>query len=534
MNKENSDKQQLCGKDADVREDPHQHTSSKASSQLTNLISIGIALSAEKDHDQLMDMIISEACRVTNSDGGTLYLLDDGSLKMKILHNHSLNIYKGGKGEIIDLPAVPLNPTYVSAYAAINGQAVCFEDVYQTDNFDFSGTRKYDQMTGYRTSSMLVIPLKDHLNEVIGVLQLINAMDKHNKKTVPFGAEDRTFVEALSSLAAIALTNMNLIKEVEDLFESFARVIVTAIDAQTPYNATHTRKVSNLACLIAEEINEINKGPLSEEYFDEERLKVLNMSGWLHDVGKIATPLEVMNKASRLGNLLPLVLQRIDYVLEKEKSSFLKKQLQTLIEKGDIEKIAPLEKEMQERLDKLQEARKLIEKADNPGTFIDDDIKKQLTEVGNLKYYDQEGYHRPLLEKKEMENLLIPKGTLTAEERKIIEEHVVITEKMLAQVPFSRKLSEVPRFACMHHENLDGTGYPQGCTGDKIPLEVRILTVADIFDAFTASDRPYRSKIPEDRAAEIIRQMVAEGKLDSNVVETLVQNRLWERMEESN
>lgn len=526
QNRNNNLHNALQNNDNNITETP----ADKTSRQLANLVSIGIALSAEKNHDKLMEMIITEARRITNSDGGTLYLLDDGCLRMKILHNRSMNVFKGGKGEKVDLPAVPLNPAYVSSCVAINGKAMSFDDVYEMEDFDFSGTRKYDNMTGYRTTSMLVIPLKDHLNEVIGVLQLINAMDENNDSVISFDPEDRTIVEALASLAAIALTNMNLIEEVELLFESFAQVIVTAIDKQTPYNATHTRKVSNLACIIAEKINETNEGPFKDEYFDEERLKSLVMSGWLHDIGKIATPLEVMNKASRLDQRLPLVIQRIDYAIEKEQRLSLQNQLE-LLKSGKEKEVFQEEKELHKRVDRLSTVRDLVVKTNNADTFVDDDLRKQLTDAGKIMFYDEEDTYRCLLDKEELDCLLIPKGTLTTEERQIIEEHVVITENMLSKVPFSRKLASVPMHACMHHESLDGKGYPRGYCAGEIPLEARILAVADIFDALTASDRPYRKKIPEERAAAILEQMAKEGKIDFRLVELLSENCLWERME---
>ncbi len=505
--------------------------SEKISQQLTNIISIGIALSAEKDHNKLIEMIITEAMRITNSDAGTLYLLDDNSLKMKIIHNRSMKIFKGGKGEEIDLPAVPLNPAYVSSYVALEGKAVSVEDVYRVENFDFSGARKYDKMTGYRTTSMLVLPLKDYLNEVIGVLQLINAMDENNEKTISFNPDDQNIVEALASLAATSLTNMNLIKEVEDLFESFAQVIVTAIDEQTPYNATHTRKVSKLSCIIAEKINELQEGTFADEFFNEERLKALAMAGWLHDVGKIATPLDVMNKSSRLDTKLPLVLQRLEYALEKEKRSSLEKQLE--YQKNHETKKNQDETAALEMIIALYtNARETILTADNPATFIDDELKKKIMALRAITYYDYSGNKCYLIDEKEEEALLIERGTLTERERRIIEEHVVITEKMLSKVPFSRKLVNVPLFACMHHETLDGKGYPRGNKGEDIPIEARILAIADVFDALTASDRPYRKKVPEEKATAILKSMADDGKLDISLVEILAKYALWEKMNE--
>ena len=291
--------------------------------QLENLVSIGIALSAEKDSNKLLEMIMYEARRVTNADAGTLYLVEGEQLRMKIIHNKTMNTFLGGKGEEINLPPVPISREYVSGYVAVTAEAVNIPDVYEAKGFDFSGPRKYDAMTGYRTCSMLVIPLKNHLEEVIGVLQLLNAKDEETGEIIPFNPGYQAIVQSLSSLTAIALTNMQLIQEIEDLFESFVQVMVTAIDAQTPYNATHTQQVSRLSRLIALEINRAESGPLAKEYFDEDRLKVLVMAGWLHDIGKVATPLKVMNKATRLDEQLPLVLARIDYAMQKEKNALL-------------------------------------------------------------------------------------------------------------------------------------------------------------------------------------------------------------------
>ena len=498
------------------------------SRQMDNLIKIGVALSSEKDHRRLMEMIITEARRITNSDGGTLYLVDGDFLRIEILHNSSMNVFKGGtSGESVDLPPVPLQPSYASAYVAMHEKTMRFDDVYQAADFDFSGARKYDEITGYRTTSMLVIPLKDHLNEVIGVMQLINAMDPENNTVVPFDTRSLAVVEALASLAAIALTNMNLIQEVENLFAAFTRVIVTAIDEQTPYNVSHTRQVVSLAQALAQKINEIDDGPYAEEHFDTDRLEALSMAGWLHDIGKIATPLQIMNKATRLDSQLPLVLQRIDYAREREMRNSLQEQVK-LLKTGCHQTAWQVEEESQSKLNRLQKARELVLHADNPDNFVDDDLRRQLSEIANLQYYDSHDNLCHLLSEEELRCLSVGRGTLTEEERNIIQEHVDITERMLNEVPFSRKLAKVPTFACMHHEYLDGSGYPRGVSAEEIPLEARILAVVDIFTALTASDRPYRDKIPEEKAASIVSAMAEEGKLDPHLVKILVQNKLWE------
>jgi HD-GYP domain-containing protein (c-di-GMP phosphodiesterase class II) len=502
---------------------------SDSARQLENLLAIGIALSSEKDHNKLLEMIITEAQRITNADAGTLYLVEDNHLKIKIIHNYSMNTFLGGKGEDVNLPPVPISTEYVSGYTAATGQPVNIPDVYRAKGFDFSGPCKYDQMTGYRTTSMLVIPLKNHLEEVIGVLQLINAIEPGSNNVVPFTPSFEPVIEALASLAAISLTNMQLIQEIETLFEAFVQVMVTTIDSQTPYNATHTQKVTRLCQLLAEEINAAETGSFAGFLFTDDQLKQLTMAGWLHDIGKIATPLEVMNKATRLDTSLPLVLQRLDLYLEQEKNRMLKHRLK-LWSTGKGEETIALEKTDLERLKEIREIKQLVIKADNPATFVDQDLRHQLEAIARRAYHNDEENLLPLLTGEELTCLTIPRGTLTEAERQIMEDHVLVTEKMLSKIPFTKKLSQVPELARMHHEHLDGKGYPRQLIGDQIPLEARILAIADIFDALTASDRPYKKGMPAEKALTTMTDMVNEGKLDGDLLGLFGLSRLWEQL----
>jgi HD-GYP domain-containing protein (c-di-GMP phosphodiesterase class II) len=270
-------------------------------SRFENLLNIGIALSAEKNHDHLLEMILSEARNITNCDAGTLYLKQDNQLVFKIIQNGSLNLQQGGSGEDIHLPPVPLRKENVSAYVAMSGQSVNVSDVYTYDGFDFSGPRNYDKITGYRTKSMLVLPMENHEGEIIGVLQLINCLEEDKHTVCAFPSYCQKVVEALASQAAIAITNAELIRDIENLFYSFVEVMAAAIDARTPYNANHTRRVAMLARVTAEAINRSAGERWTSEHFNSERLEQLTMAGWLHDIAKIATPLTVMNKATRLG-----------------------------------------------------------------------------------------------------------------------------------------------------------------------------------------------------------------------------------------
>ncbi|MCL6639067.1 MAG: GAF domain-containing protein [Firmicutes bacterium] len=507
----------------------HVNHTEKIYSRLENILNIGIALSAEKNHNRLLEIIVTEARNITACDAGTLYLKQGDMLVFKIIQNQSLKIFLGGSGEKIQLPPVPLKKENVSAYVALSGRTVNIPDVYTYDGFDFSGPRNYDKMTGYRTKSMLVVPMENHEGEIIGVLQLINSLEEDNKTIRPFPVHYQKVIQSLASQAAIALTNATLIKDIENLFNSFVEVMATAIDARTPYNANHTRRVAMLARAVAEAINQSREGNWSQVYFDHERLDQLTMAGWLHDIGKIATPLSVMNKATRLEGRIELVLQRLDYIYKAQTASSLEKQLK-LLKEGRGAEAAEEESLLSRKLTRLKELKELIIKCDHPATFIDDTIEKQLCALTSCTYVNEEGLELPILTPGELENLCIRRGTLNNKEREIMEQHVEVTAKMLEKIPFIKKFKDVPRFASMHHELLDGNGYPRGLAGDDIPLEARILSLVDIFDALTACDRPYKKAMPVEDALRILGFMAKEGKLDAELFRLFQEYRVWEKV----
>lgn len=498
-------------------------------SQIEDILNIGIALSGEKDRNHLLETIVSEARRITNADGGTLYLCENEHLTFKIMQNESMNTRQGGKGEKIALPPVPLKMENVCAYAAITHQSVNIPNVYQAKEFDFSGPKKFDQATGYHTLSMLVIVLENHEEEVIGVLQLINARDE-NKTPIPFAPYFEKVISSLASQTAIFLSNMQLLSDIEKLFNSFVEVMATAIDSRTPYNANHTRRVALLAGELARTINNNSKGKYTDELFSKDRISQLVMAGWLHDIGKIATPLEVMNKSTRIEKKLELVLQRFDYIYSSLKASYLEKKL-LLLSKHDSEKIEKLENWWKEEQSFINTSRELIIKVDNPSTFVDDEITEKIMAISKRTYLDYDGNLQPWLKEDELTALSVRKGTLTDTERKIMEDHVVVTGKMLEKIPFTKKLKDVPFFASIHHEHLNGNGYPAGLSGNDIPIEGRILALVDVFDALTASDRPYKKAMPLEQALKILGFMVKDGELDGDLLEIFIDNKVWEKIE---
>lgn len=497
--------------------------------QVEDILNIGIALSIEKDHNRLLEMIVTEARRITRADAGTLYLRDGDFLVFKIMQNETMNSFQGGNGEPINLPPVPMRPENVSSYVALSHQSVNIPDVYQAEGFDFSGPKKYDEFSGYRTMSMLVIPLENHEGEVIGVLQLINARDEDNKP-IPFAPYYEKVISSLASQAAISLTNMQLLEDIERLFNSFVEVMATAIDSRTPYNANHTRRVALLAGELAAVLNEETEGKWAGEVFNKDRIAQLVMAGWLHDIGKIATPLSVMNKSTRIEAQLELVLQRLDYIAQTHKNTYLEEKL-ALMAQGDLNAIEALDQKWEKQQLMLEETRALIIKVDNPATFVDKEILPQIQTIASRTYIDSSGNERPWLTDVELTGLSVMKGTLTDEERKIMEDHVLVTQRMLEKIPFTKKLKDVPFFAGIHHEHLDGKGYPLGLEADEIPLEGRILALVDVFDALTAADRPYKKAMPVEQALKILGFMVKDGELDGDLLNTLIKSRVWERIE---
>lgn len=499
--------------------------------QVDDIINIGIALSAEKDKNLLLEMIVTEARRITNADGGTLFLCESDALSYKIMQNESMNTHLGGRGEKITFPPVPLRMENVSAYVAITHKSVNIPNVYQAEEFDFSGPKKFDESTGYRTLSMLVIPLENHEDEVIGVLQLINARNE-NKDLIPFAPHFENVISSLASQAAIAISNMQLIADIENLFNSFVQVMATAIDSRTPYNANHTRRVALLAGELARAINQQKEGRWAEVFFTEDQVAQLVMAGWLHDIGKIATPLEVMNKSTRIERQMELVMQRFDYILAALTSQYLSKKLAIMSSSANdaAERLKELEDWWEEEQAFVKEAREFIIKVDNPGTFVNAEIVARLQEIAGRTYVDSAGEKLPWLRSEELVALSVAKGTLTEAERQIMEDHVVVTGRMLEKIPFTKKLKDVPFFASIHHEHLDGKGYPLHLAGDEIPIEGRILALVDVFDALTASDRPYKKAMPLEQALKILGFMVKDGELDGELYQVLAEAKIWENV----
>ncbi len=468
------------------------------------IFNIGINLSTGRDRNEILASILESGMEVTNCDASTLYLYENDKLTFKIMKTLSMGISRGVGGEAIDMPPVAMKEENVCAYTAIHREIVNIPDVYDSDRFDFSGPKQYDSLTGYHTKSQLVIPLENNENELIGVLQLINAMDKEGN-VIPFDKQFDIIIRSLGSMAAIELTNLTYMEELKAQLYSFVEALTTVLDERSPYNASHTRNVAKYSQILADYISELHQKGQSEEFFDQNRKEKLLLAALLHDIGKIVVPLGVMDKATRLGDELAKVEERFEL-------------LESLYE-VDMLRGRITEEEYREQIADLKADLAFIHKIDAVG-YLDNESYDRVSRISLKKHIKENGKVTKYITDKEKNCLSIRQGTLTVEEREVMKNHVVVTEKILSKVRFNKNFAIVPKWAASHHEFLNGTGYPKHLTAKELDLETRILTVADIYDALTAI-RPYKNAIPDNKSITMLRNMAEEGKVDGQIVEWL-------------
>ena len=517
--------------------------------QISNMSAIGLALSKEKDMDKLLEMILLEAKRISNADGGTLYMMtDDQRLKFSIMITDSLNIHMGGtSGKEIPFYPVKLymddgqpNKTMIAANAGLTGDTINIPDAYKAKGFDFTGTKAFDEKTGYRSKSFLTVPLKNHEDEIIGVLQLLNAQDIKTKKVIPFSGNVQKSVEALSSQAAVAITNKNLIKDLEVLFESFIKLIASAIDAKSPYTGGHCSRVPEITMMLAESVNEINDGPFAGIQFTDKEMYELKIAAWLHDCGKVATPEAVVDKGTKLETIydrIHTVATRFEVLKRDEEIKYLKKQLKiqkddSLIENQKKEALKKARTLYLKRIKQQEDDKSFIEESNVGGEFLSQDRKDRVNKIASYRWKDN-GSPKPFFSEDEIYILCISRGTLTPEERKIINDHIVVTIDMLEQLPYPKHLRNVPEFAGGHHEKLDGTGYPKGLNHSEMSVQAKIMAIADIFEALTARDRPYKKGKTLSQAMRILGFMKNDAHIDTELFEVFVKEKIYLKYAES-
>ncbi len=506
--------------------------------RIKRLNAIGVALSAQKDQNKLLEMILNSARELTHADAGTLYMVeaDQDALRFVMVQNDQLNIHLGGSGQAVGdtFSLIPLhledgspNERMIAAWSVLNKTTARIKDAYYEEGFDFSGTRSFDAKTGYRSKSFLTVPLLNHEGEAIAALQLLNKLDA-NGKTVAFDDTDQDIAESLASQAAVALTNRRLIDELRTLFDSFTQVIATAIDSKSPHTGAHCRRVPEVTLLLAEAANGLDFPGLEGFSMTDEDRYELKTAAWLHDCGKVVTPHHIMEKSTKLETLVDRIhavtdrfeiLQR-DLEIAKLKEELAAAKLGTQLESARLDFYAQLKQQLAEDLAFLQGA-------NTGGEFMSDEHLAKVASLSKQGWIDLKGQRHPLLSEDEVANLSIRRGTINPEERKIMEDHMVHTLSMLEQLPFPRHLQRVPEYAGGHHERMDGKGYPRGLTREQMSIPARIMGIADVFEALTAHERPYKKPMPLSQALTIMGRMVEDNHLDADIYTLFVYKKIY-------
>ncbi len=507
--------------------------------QLDHLNKIGVALSSEPNHNRLLEVILLGAKELTNADGGTLYTVtDDNKLKFEIMRTLSLNISMGGTtGKPIPFLPFPIfledgkpNNHMVAACSVINDKTINIEDAYQTEEFDFSGTRDFDKKMGYRSQSFLTVPMKNHNNEIIGVLQLINALDIETGEIIVFTEAHQRLVESLASQAAMALTNQTLIDGLKNLFESFIKLIADAIDEKSPYTGGHCQRVPELTMMLADEAIKTIEGPLKDFSLNEKEIYELKIASWLHDCGKVTTPESVMDKATKLQTIfdrIHLVDQRFELLKKQQENSYLRMMIEASQQASKAINMESLQEGVDVINQKLDDDKIFIRRVNIGGESMQQDDIQRIKKISLYDFVDDQGESVHFLNDEELYNLTIVKGTLTPEERTIINNHIVVTIKMLDSLPYPKDLSRVPEYAGGHHERMDGKGYPKGLTREQMSVPARIMGIADIFEALTSEDRPYKKAKTLSETLTILGNMKLDNHIDPDIFDLFIRNKVY-------
>ncbi len=487
--------------------------------QLEHFVNIGLALARQTDRTILLEQILQSAQHISGADGGTIYQLNNQQLEFATLFNRSLGLHQGGSsGQPLAIPPIPLylhgkvNDSAVVAVAAAQKQPIVIDDVYQSPLVNQQKAREVDQQLGYRTQSMLTVPLLDHQAEVTGVLQLINCQDRQGK-VQPFPPEVQRQVIALASMAAMVMTNKQLVTDLEELFGALTRLLARAIDEKSPYTGGHCRRVPAITMLLAKACSDIGDGPLADFTMTEADVHELSVAAWLHDCGKIATPEYVMDKATKLHGLhdnIALVearfeIARRDILLDKT------------IDQSSREEL----------LEQLRYDLKFLQHSNIGGEFMSWELQKRVRDIAARYQIEIAGVAQSVLTPAEVSNLCVERGTLNPEERRIINRHIDVTIEMLESLPFPKHLRHVPEYAGGHHEKMDGTGYPRGLKKEQMSVQARIMAIADIFEALTAADRPYKKAKTLSESLRILGFMAKEQHIDPDLFRVFVEQKVY-------
>ena len=506
--------------------------------RIRKLNEIGIALSAENNQATLLEHILTSARDLTQADAGTLYMIDHErqQLAFAIVQNDTLDVHIGGLSEPVgpEFPRIPLynsagepNQQRVAAYSVLNDCTVNIEDAYTEIGFDFSDTHAIDQKTGYRSRAFLTVPMHNHEGDIVAVLQLLNKRTA-NGIDGTFNDTDQHIAESLASQAAVAMTNRRLIEEMQTLFDSFIRVIAKAIDTKSAHTGAHCRRVPDATLMLAEEAHRSqHPGVASFTLSDKDRYE-LKTAAWLHDCGKIVTPYHVVEKSTKLEGFfdrIAIIEARFDTQQQALTNTYLRSLLDVKLHNKP--RAAHVKERYQQQCQQLNDDLCFIRQANTGGEFMQDDDIARLQSIAAQQWTDIDGLQQPMLTDDELENLCIRRGTLNTAERKIVEDHMTATLDMLAELPLPKHLKRVPEYAGGHHERMDGKGYPKGLTREQLSLPARMMGIADVFEALTAPDRPYKSPMKLSQTLTIMGQMVEEQHLDPDLFAVFVMENVY-------
>jgi HD-GYP domain-containing protein (c-di-GMP phosphodiesterase class II) len=511
--------------------------------RLEELNGVGISLSKEKDTNRLLEAILMAAKKITNADGGTLYRVDNDRqlVHFEIVRTDSLNVAMGGTTGVA-VPFYPVrlfdeegraNNSMVVAYSVLQDATVNVADAYTEEGFDFTGTKNFDKKTNYRSKSFLTVPMKNHENEIIGVLQLINAKDRVTGAIVAFSEADQRLAESLASQAAVALTNRQLINQLEGLFESFINLINAAIDDKSPYTGGHCQRVPTLTMMLAEAVNATEEGPLAQFAMTDKDRYELKIAGLLHDCGKVTTPVHVVDKATKLQTIydrIGLIDTRFEVIKRDAEIAALRHKLAAPANPGDWQNA---DRTMTAQIRKINEDRQFLRFCNFGSEAMRNEDQERVREISHTyRWRDIEGNVTDFLTEDEVKNLTIRSGTLTPEERQTINHHIEVTIKMLESLPWPRHLKNVPEYAGGHHERMDGKGYPRGLTRAQMSVQARVMGIADIFEALTAKDRPYKKGKTLTESLNILGKFKLNGHVDPDLFDVFVREKVYLRYAE--
>ena len=494
----------------------------KLKEQIKRLNQIGIALTSETHLPTLLELIVREVRGFTRADAGSLYSVDRNQLRFEVAQNETLAARRNEVYESFRPYPMPLDKTSIAGYVAITGKTLNISDVYDlTGEEEYRFNPAFDDRNRYRTRSMLVVPIRTHQNEILGVLQLINSLDKENNVTV-FDSEQEDLVASLASQAAAAIQNARLINAVHEIFAALVRYSASAIDARSPHTAGHSRRVATYSMRLARSVNEETEGTLADVLFSDKELEELNYAAWLHDIGKIGVREELLERVDRLT---PASMELISTRFEAIKLSVARDFERQRRAEADSKETDPAR--LERRLRRVDEDLEFIRKINRAMRLSLEEIKR-IEEIQTKSFRNARGEVRAYLSEEEVHHLSLPSGNLTGKEFQEVRGHVLQTLNIINKIPFTNDLERIPVIAAAHHEKLDGSGYPLGLTASDITIQARILGIADVYDALTASDRPYRGAMPVQEALQHLIKEAEEGKLDRDLVDLFVRKNLYE------